>query len=1194
MVTSAFAVIGSLPGTNQTQAKGSISDSTAAATNTAAPVQKASVVTHSGPGLSTAHRILSNLNASGVPSKYVYLPNLNEKSTYVNGQLNAPGYSIAPAPMGVADYGLINKTGTMTSYSYQTSSIEGVLNLTSTSLLSMVNDAPQSFSTQLNAIMSNVTLFGSSSYTFWTQNVAFYSARTHTLEFLSNIWNFSSPSTLISPNVFSKYGGNLIAPTFYYGLSPIMNVTLPFEVQLYLNSSVSPGGNDTIFFNYTLHNKTAGGSWMTSSGMFDYAEFNSSYGQAPGYKAPLSNFLISGNQITPTGFIPYDAELMVGGPGGGSSATFTSINGYMQLKTLNATSHQYQNVKAAYNVASETGETSVGVNVYYTPNAVAHLTTGPSIIAPLWNLSSTSEQGYFTVHGTISPGSAYVFVNSGPSLNNITAAWAPVRPSGQFSYDLMPGTYSFQILMSYYDPVYFNETGTNSSTPITPSHLTMTQDFSQGMYTPLQAWSNGSLKALVKALDGSGNGTLNSPYVITGYHGQWTNVTGTPTYVPNVNINPLFWEMNDYLFPIFYGVLFANVDNYTVLTGMPSMQILFPSFTYGVLNYWQVPVFNYMGYQFYNDSNISIWNNQYISGWFSNNYNYVPVGSIIMWNSTNFLVADNTFYSMGASLMIYNPYFTDANNTIWGNRFLQSPGIAESQYSLSYIQGSSPNGIDLWSSGNLIYNNYFNVATTAMSLSPAYDPYSGAVAFYTDTWNVTKQSAANINMVNGFELYGSIIGQNYQGGNYWWDYTGNGTEPYYGAFGYYGYNIQSGADYAPLAEPMYTVVFLLSLPTPAPWSVELFNIQQQTDFGIYAPVYINSTVSGSYVSFNVPNGTYGLVAPAEIQSPAYNYVAINLLSLLGTLSFQVAGSSMTLNLTSLYFIIPTYNVTIQETGLAAGTTWGFTFPVGTVNQTGYTYTDQTVFQTNATSVTIPYAPEYLNQSVVSMNVSGYIVSPVTYSINITNSAVTLTQSYTPVAYSVHFGESGLASGTSWTVTLNGNTQSSTTSSMSFSVSPGTYTYTVGSVSGYSSAGSGSVTVNSSTSNSTTYVSIAFVSVPTSFTVTFKESGLSSGTNWTVVFDGTSHSSTSSTITLSSVSSGSHTYSFKNVSGYSTPASGSLSVNGNSNVNVAFSKTTSTTSGGVSSTALVYIIGGTVGGLVVGGVVVYALARRPKP
>jgi len=63
------------------------------------------------------------------------------------------------------------------------------------------------------------------------------------------------------------------------------------------------------------------------------------------------------------------------------------------------------------------------------------------------------------------------------------------------------------------------------------------------------------------------------------------------------------------------------------------------------------------------------------------------------------------------------------------------------------------------------------------------------------------------------------------------------------------------------------------------------------------------------------------------------------------------------------------------------------------------------------------------------------------------------------AYLVTFTETGLGSGTSWSVTFYGMTNSSTSTTIAFHVVNGTYAFTTGAVSGYSSAsGSGTLTV----------------------------------------------------------------------------------------------------------------------------------------
>ena len=68
--------------------------------------------------------------------------------------------------------------------------------------------------------------------------------------------------------------------------------------------------------------------------------------------------------------------------------------------------------------------------------------------------------------------------------------------------------------------------------------------------------------------------------------------------------------------------------------------------------------------------------------------------------------------------------------------------------------------------------------------------------------------------------------------------------------------------------------------------------------------------------------------------------------------------------------------------------------------------------------------------------------------------------FAPTTYDVTFTESGLASGTSWSVTFNGVNKSSTSDSISFTAPNGVYAYSVDVPSGYSSSStlSGNLTV----------------------------------------------------------------------------------------------------------------------------------------
>ena len=100
-------------------------------------------------------------------------------------------------------------------------------------------------------------------------------------------------------------------------------------------------------------------------------------------------------------------------------------------------------------------------------------------------------------------------------------------------------------------------------------------------------------------------------------------------------------------------------------------------------------------------------------------------------------------------------------------------------------------------------------------------------------------------------------------------------------------------------------------------------------------------------------------------------------------------------------------------------------------------------------------------------------------------------------YGVTFQESGLPSGTSWSVTLAGSSLSSSSSTVVFQEKNGSYPFTIGSISGHAaSPASGTITVAGVAQTKT----IAFT---TGYSVTFNEAGLPAGTSWSVTFNGTS-------------------------------------------------------------------------------------------
>ena len=145
----------------------------------------------------------------------------------------------------------------------------------------------------------------------------------------------------------------------------------------------------------------------------------------------------------------------------------------------------------------------------------------------------------------------------------------------------------------------------------------------------------------------------------------------------------------------------------------------------------------------------------------------------------------------------------------------------------------------------------------------------------------------------------------------------------------------------------------------------------------------------------------------------------------------------------------------------------------------------------------------------------------------------------PVArpYFITFSETGLPAGTSWSVTLGGTTENSTSASITFAVNNGTYLYTVQNISGFiATNASSSVTVRG-------YNVSKSVEFSKLYAVEFLESGLPVGTEWNVTIDAENGSSLNSSLSFELVN-GTYYYSVHSIYPYNPiDTHGQLTVNG---------------------------------------------------
>jgi hypothetical protein len=180
----------------------------------------------------------------------------------------------------------------------------------------------------------------------------------------------------------------------------------------------------------------------------------------------------------------------------------------------------------------------------------------------------------------------------------------------------------------------------------------------------------------------------------------------------------------------------------------------------------------------------------------------------------------------------------------------------------------------------------------------------------------------------------------------------------------------------------------------------------------------------------------------------------------------------------------TYLVTFNEFGLSSGSTWyvNITESNGTVYDSGAISGSSFTFHLTNSSYTY----------MIATSDHTYEPSFSSDSLTVNGKNLTISVTFTEVKYSVTFTEFGLPSGKSWTLVLDGQSYTSTSTSYEFYIfrePNGTYSYSANSTD-YKDL-SGSVAVNGVSQ------SVILTFVLQTYSVTFTESGLPSGTIWYV-------------------------------------------------------------------------------------------------
>lgn len=588
----------------------------------------------------------------------------------------------------------------------------------------------------------------------------------------------------------------------------------------------------------------------------------------------------------------------------------------------------------------------------------------------------------------------------------------------------------------------------------------------------------------------------------------------------------------------------------------------------------------------YSASNILIEGNS-----FSGQYQYAPV-YIYVYNSNDISILNNTMNYSGSGSGTYGiyvySYYGGANVTISGNSIRDfSNAIYLYDYEVMGLNATiAGNHIIKSSDGIYVYffTNMFIESNVVVNVSEygIFDEAYGPNTIVTG--NIVENAAGYAPMTDAFYLYGLYGGNNIVAHN-------SVINPGSSAYGIY---LEESYPALVFSNTVYGGDTGLYLTDNSPMSV-FDNTVANASCGIYSSEnsifsYYSNTVDNANYSFESIDDYNGAVfantfsdSQANSTSLYFLYLESNLATItfyhnnflnsttnsttsdyiyspegplfmnealpiggnywsnytgtgingIGNTPMNVTGSVQDLYPLTYMWTSPT--VTFVESGLPSGTQW--TVELGSLIHEG----------SNASMVFQQANGKYTTEQYSITGAAGYIATVSTGIVNMDGSSTVVTVDFTPVTYAVSFTESGLPNGTSWSVTLNGVTEQTTTPGITFEMANGTYNYTVTAGGDYmASTSSGAVTVDG-TGHS---LSVAFSRL---HSLTIDEKGLPGGTDWSVAIGGKTYNSTGTSITVH-LAKGNYTVTVMAPLGYSYVMSPDNVTIGTSNqtLNVSFS------------------------------------------
>ena len=253
--------------------------------------------------------------------------------------------------MGIADFGVDPSTGS--AYQYSSQAFGGEVIYSSFQVYNASDGDPPAAGFQLNLMF--IFILGGQQYVYWVQDVAMLDTSTNNLIFIDNIWNDTAAGSGITPSTVAGTGngnyGSSSYGTWYYAFPKpglVGNGTVDGPqgwIYMQMQAAVTTSNQPAVLFTY---------SDPATGGRLEYYD-NATFLFAKG--ASIVGFGVDGNSVNPIG-IPFDAEFIAGGPGGGSQTAIVASNARFYLTFWNG--NNWQDPPSAYNFGCETAEGVTG------------------------------------------------------------------------------------------------------------------------------------------------------------------------------------------------------------------------------------------------------------------------------------------------------------------------------------------------------------------------------------------------------------------------------------------------------------------------------------------------------------------------------------------------------------------------------------------------------------------------------------------------------------------------------------------------------------------------------------------------------------------------------------------------------------------------------------------------------------------